>query len=217
MAMINVLLVDDHSVVRAGYKALLEGAEDITVVGEAETGERGCQLYASLKPDVVVMDLSLPGIGGLKAIRHMIARDSKAQIIVFSMYDDISIVEKALEAGSKGYITKNSVPDIMVDAVREIAKGNSYIEPALADKLALRGNSGRDNELSVLTPREFEIFLLLAQGHSATEAASFLALSYKTVANYTTQIKTKLKISTTTEIVHLALQHGIVKPVDTGV
>ncbi|MBX2869456.1 MAG: response regulator transcription factor [Acidiferrobacterales bacterium] len=213
--MINVLLVDDHSVVRAGYKALLQSAEDIQVVAEAETGERGCQLYASLQPDVVVMDLSLPGIGGLKAIRHMIARDSNAKIIVFSMHDDISIVEKALDAGSKGYITKNSVPDIMVDAVREIAKGHSYIEPALKEKLALRGASGQDDNLSGLTPREFEIFLLLAQGHSAQEAANRLALSYKTVANYTTQIKTKLKLSTVTEIVHLALRHGMVKTVDT--
>lgn len=214
--MIKVLLVDDHSVVRAGYKALLEGAEDIEVIAEAESGERGCQLFASLHPDVVVMDLSMPGIGGLKAIRHMTARDENARIIVFSMYDDTTIVEKAMEAGSKGFITKNSVPDVMIDAVREIARGNTYIESTIKEKLALRGNSERGSELSVLTPREFEIFLLLAQGHSSAEAAKLLALSYKTVANYTTQIKSKLKLTTTTEIVHLALRNGIVKTVDTS-
>lgn len=212
--MINVLLVDDHAVVRAGYRALLEVADDIQVVGEAETGQQGCQLFASLAPDVVVMDLSLPGIGGLKAIRHMIARNDKANIIVFSMHDDISMVEKALDAGSKGYITKHSAPDIMVDAVREIAQGNTYIEATLKDKLNRRSHSGLEPELSVLTPREFEIFLLLAAGMSATEAAGQLALSYKTVANYTTQIKNKLQASSPAELVHIALRNRVIKLAD---
>lgn len=214
MKKIRVLLVDDHAVVRAGYRTLLENAPDIEVVEEASSGEQACQHFAALAPDVVIMDLSLPGIGGLEAIRRITARDHKAAILVFSMHDDTAFVEKALEAGAKGYITKNSAPEMMVDGVREVARGNAFLDHQLAQNLALRKSAGRSDLFSCLTTREFEIFCLLAQGKSPQETASDLALSYKTVANYTTQIKSKLNVTNSTELVHLAIRNGIIKPLN---
>jgi DNA-binding NarL/FixJ family response regulator len=214
MKKIRVLLVDDHAVVRAGYRTLLENAPDIEVVEEAACGEDACRYFADLSPDVVVMDLNLPGIGGLEAIRHIILRDHGAAILVFSMYDDTAFVEKALEAGAKGYITKNSAPDIMVDAVREVAAGNAFLDHKLAQNLALQKSAGRRDVFSCLTTREFEIFCLLAEGKSPQQTASDLALSYKTVANYTTQIKAKLNVRNSTELVHLAIRNGIIKPIN---
>jgi DNA-binding NarL/FixJ family response regulator len=213
MSTIRVLLVDDHAVVRAGYRTLLDGTPDIEVVAEAERGEEACQRYAELHPDLVVMDLSLPGIGGLEAIRRIIARDSEAAILVFSMHDDTAFVEKALTAGARGYITKNSAAEIMVDAIRSIAAGDAYIDRELAKNLAMQRAGGSREVFACLTTREFQIFNLLAHGLTPTETASELALSYKTVANYTTQIKSKLNVKTTTELVHLAIRHGIIDPV----
>jgi len=213
MNAIRVLLVDDHAVVRAGYRTLLDGAPEIEVVAEAERGEEACQRFAELLPDVVVMDLSLPGIGGLEAIRRIIARDRRAAILVFSMHDDTAFVEKALAAGALGYITKNSAAEIMVDAIRAVAAGQPFIDRELAQNLALRRARGGRELFACLTTREFQIFSLLANGLSPAEAASELALSYKTVANYTTQIKSKLNVKTTTELVHLAIRHGVIDPI----
>ncbi len=214
MNTIHVLLVDDHAVVRAGYRTLLDAAPGIEVVAEAERGEEACQRYAELRPEVVVMDLSLPGIGGLEAIRRIAARDHQAAILVFSMHDDTAFVEKALTAGARGYITKNSAAETMVDAVRAVAAGKPYIDHELAQNLALhRTGSGGRGIFSCLTTREFQIFSLLADGFTPAETANELALSYKTVANYTTQIKAKLNVKTTTELVHLAIRHGIIDPV----
>ncbi len=213
MEKIQVLLVDDHAVVRAGFRTLLEDAQDIAVVAEASSGEQACEFFAKFNPDVVIMDLSLPGIGGLEAIRRITARDHAAAILVFSMHDDTAFVEKALAAGAKGYITKNSAPETMVDGVREVAAGNAYLDHQLAQSLALQKSAGRNDFFSCLTTREFEIFCLLAQGRSPQETASELALSYKTVANYTTQIKAKLNVSNTTELVHLAIRKGIITPI----
>lgn len=212
MKQIRVLLVDDHAVVRAGYRSLLDAAPDIRVVAEASSGEQACQLFAQHTPTVVVMDLSLPGIGGLEAIRRIIARDKSAAILVFSMHDDTAFVEKAMQAGALGYITKNCAPEIMLDGVRTVAQGKSYIDKTLAQNLALRKSEG--DVFTCLTTREFEIFCLLAQGKSPHEAAKELALSYKTVANYNTQIKAKLQVHNSTELVRLAMRHGIIKPVE---
>ncbi len=214
MKALRVLLVDDHAVVRAGYRSLLDAAPDIQVVAEAESGEQACQLFAQQSPSVVVMDLSLPGIGGLEAIRRIIARDKSAAILVFSMHDDIAFVEKAMQAGALGYITKNCAPEIMLDGVRAVAAGQSYLDKTLAQNMALRKSHADEDVFACLTTREFEIFCLLAQGMSPHEAASELALSYKTVANYSTQIKAKLNVHNMAELVRLAMRHGIIKPVE---
>ncbi|MCU7812357.1 MAG: response regulator transcription factor [Candidatus Thiodiazotropha sp. (ex Notomyrtea botanica)] len=183
------------------YVLLLDSAPEIEVVAEAERGEEACQRFAELHPDVVVMDLSLPGIGGLEAIRRIVARDSEAAILVFSMHDDTAFVEKALAVGARGFITKNSAAEIMIDAIRTVASGEAFIDQELAQNLAIRKASGGSEVFACLTTREFQISSLLAHGLLPAETASELTLSYKTVANYTTQIKSKLSMKSSTELV----------------
>ena len=207
---IHVLLVDDHAVVRAGYQMLLKNTEDIEVVAEADTGESACKQFIDFQPDVVVMDLSMPGIGGLEAIRRMIARNANAKILVFSMHDDTVFVEQALQAGAKGYITKTSEPEILVEAIRSLASGQSHLDADLAQRLAIQKSLGTDSLLSSLSTREFEIFCLLAEGLNSSEIAKRLSLSYKTVANYSTQIKSKLNVSTLADIARLAIRYNII-------
>ena len=207
---IRVLLADDHAVVRAGYRVLLQNTTDIEVVAEADSGERACRAFADLQPDVVVMDLSMPGIGGLQAMRRMVARDPNARILVFSMHEDTVFVEQALQAGAQGYITKSSAPEILVEAIRELASGKSHIDTEIVQRLAFQKARGKDSPFSNLSTREFEIFCLLAEGLNTSEIAKRLSLSYKTIANYSTQIKNKLHVSTVAEIARLAIRHNII-------
>ena len=207
---ISVLLVDDHAVVRTGFKTLLENQGDIDVIAEAESGESACRQYIDHDPDVVIMDLSLPGIGGLEAIRRIVSRQSDAKILVFSMHEDTAFVEQALQAGARGYIGKSSAPGVLVEAVRQIANGNIYIDPDIAQRLAFQKTKGGDSPFEALSTREFEIFCLLAEGLSVNDVAGRLSLSYKTVANYATQIKSKLEVGTPAELARLTIRHGIV-------
>ncbi|MDD5035585.1 MAG: response regulator transcription factor [Methylococcaceae bacterium] len=208
---IVVMLVDDHAVVRAGYRLLLKQSDRIEIVREAERGEEACQYYAESRPDVVVMDLSLPGIGGLAAIRRIRARDPQARILAFSMHDEIVYVERALEAGAGGYITKSCAPEILVEAVLAVAHGEPYIETEIAQRLASQKVVGAKVKLESLSAREFDVFCLLAQGFTPREVADQLRLSYKTAANYSTLIKSKLGISTSAEMAKLAFQQAIFK------
>ncbi len=208
---INVMLVDDHAVVRAGYNMLLKNAPEITVVAEASNGEEAYQLYSAHKPDVVVMDLSLPGIGGIEAIKRICSRDNKATILVFSMHEEVIFVEQALQAGASGYITKSTDPQLLVDAIIRLSKGEKYIDAELAQRLAYEKSRGQDSLLSDLSTREFEIFCMLAEGSNTSEIAKRLCLSYKTVANYSTQIKSKLNVSTVADIARLAIRHNIIQ------
>ncbi len=208
---IRVLMVDDHAVVRAGYQMLLRNSEDIEVVAEAENGEQACKCYIDIKPDIVVMDLSMPGIGGLEAIRRIVARDHDARILVFSMHEGTVFVEQALQAGARGYITKSSAPEILVDAIRKLAAGQLHLDSDIAQRLAHHKTRGKDTPFSSLSTREFEIFCLLAEGLNTSEIAKRLSLSYKTVANYSTQIKGKLNVSTVAEIARLAIRHKIIE------
>lgn len=211
---ITVMLVDDHAVVRAGYRMLLTQSENIDVLCEAETGEEACQLYLEWQPRVVVMDLNLPGIGGLAATRRILARDPSAKVLIFSMYDEIVYVSRALEAGAKGYITKGCAPDLLVEAVTQVGRNETMVEPELAQRLVMQRFSKEEDTsslLNVLSAREFDVFCLLAQGYSTREAAEELKLSFKTVSNYASLIKDKLNVQTIAELVLLAYQHGIIK------
>ncbi len=208
---INVLLVDDHAVVRTGYRALLENAVEIASVVEAESGEAACRLYGEIAPDVVIMDLSLPGISGLEAIRRIVSRDAGARVVVFSMHEDVVFVEQAMQAGARGYISKRSAPDVLVEAVLQIAAGETYLEQGLAERLAYQACSQAPSPFSELSTREFEIVSLLARGVTPQDIANRLSLSYKTIANYSTQIKNKLKVTSTAELTRLAIRHGIVE------
>ena len=208
---ITVMLVDDHAVVRAGYRLLLGQSPRIEVAGEAGRGEEACQYYAECRPDVVVMDLSMPGMGGLAAIRRIRARDPEARILAFSIHDETVYAERALEAGAAGYITKSCAPEILVEAVHAVARGEHYVERDIALRLAAQKTAGHDAQalLQTLSAREFEVFCLLAQGRTPREAACELRLSYKTAANYSTQIKAKLGVNTTAEMARLAFRQGL--------
>lgn len=206
-----MLLVDDHAVVRAGYRMLLQGTDVVEIVAEAENGEMACKYYVDMSPDVVVMDLSLPGMGGLEAIRRIIARDSAACILVFSMHEETIFVEQALNAGAKGYITKSAAPKTLIDAIKELAAGKQFLDAEIAQRLAFQKTRDKDMPFSMLSTLEFGIFCLLAEGHNTSEIAKRLSLSYKTVANYSTQIKSKLNVNTIAEITRLAIRHNIVQ------
>ncbi|MCK5355350.1 MAG: response regulator transcription factor [Methyloprofundus sp.] len=210
---ISVLLVDDHAVVRAGYKTYLTLSEKIGTIYEADRGESACQLYSEYRPDVVVLDISMPGMGGFEAMRRMVNRDTQCKILVFSIHDELVFMTRAIKAGAKGYIIKNSEPEILTEAVCAIAKGGSYIEPKLAQKLALSVaiDGIEERSLKSLTPREFDVFCLLAKGLTTREASEKLRLSYKTVANYHTSIKEKLALKTVAEMALLASREGIIK------
>jgi two-component system invasion response regulator UvrY len=210
---ITVMLVDDHAVVRAGYRLLLSETPNIEVVCEAERGEEACQFYPEHRPRVVVMDLNLPGIGGLAALRRIIGRDPEARILMFSIHDELVYVVRALEAGARGYITKSCAPDLLVEAVARIARGETFLEPDIAQKLAIQSVSHdeRHMALNTLSAREFDVFCLLARGYSTREAAEELRLGFKTVSNYATLIKDKLKVNTTAELVRLAYQYGLIQ------
>jgi two-component system, NarL family, invasion response regulator UvrY len=212
-AKIDVLLVDDHAVVRAGYKAYLALSDKIRTIYEAERGEVACQLYQQFKPHIVIMDLSMPGIGGFESIRRLINRDPNCKILVFSIYNELIYATRAISAGAKGYITKNGDPEMLVSAVCQVASGNTYIEPYLAQQLAITVVSERAdaNQISVLSPREFDVFCLLANGLTTRKAAEKLCLSYKTVCNHTTAIKEKLAIKTLAELALIATRQGIIQ------
>ncbi|MCC6706843.1 MAG: response regulator transcription factor [Gammaproteobacteria bacterium] len=207
----RILLVDDHAVVRAGFKTLLENQGDLSVIAEAESGEAACRQFIEHAPDVVIMDLSMPGVGGIEAIRRIVSRQSDARVLVFSMHEDTLFVEQALQAGARGYIGKSSAPVVLVEAVRQIANGNIYIDPDIAQRLAFQKTKGSDSPFQALSTREFEIVCLLAEGLSVNAIANRLALSYKTVANYATQIKSKLEVDTSAELTRLAIRHGLVR------
>ncbi|MGZ8218431.1 response regulator [Methylomagnum sp.] len=212
-AKITVMLVDDHAVVRAGYRLLLSQTGKIDVVCEAARGEEACQFYLDYQPDITVIDLNMPGIGGLGALRRILGRDPSAKVLMFSIHDELVYVARALEAGAKGYITKSCAPEMLVDAVARIAAGDTFLEPGLAQKLAFQSVARNDSLVSLnsLSAREFDVFCLLAKGLNTREAAEELQLSYKTVSNYASLIKDKLKANSTAELVRLAYQFGVIK------
>lgn len=209
---IKVLLVDDHAVVRAGFKLLLATAPNIEVIAEAERGEQAIRLYQQHQPDIIVLDLSMPGIGGLETIKRMVQRDANINILVFSVHDEQVYVNRALSAGAKGYITKNSAPEILAEAIETIQQGQHYIEQGL---LNAANNHSPDHDyqkiIKTFSSREFDIFRLLAKGLTVHKIADELCLGYKTVANYVTQIKKKLQVSSLTELTHVAILLGVMK------
>ncbi|MDD2722596.1 MAG: response regulator transcription factor [Methylovulum sp.] len=209
---IKILLVDDHAIVRAGFRMLLSVVDTLEVVAEAERGEAACQLYLEKQPDVTVLDLSMPGIGGLETLRRICLRDDKAKVLVFSVHDESVYVNRAIGAGAKGYITKSSAPHILVAAIHKIAGGGIYIEQGLLkDPSSTPGATDYRAIIGTLSAREFDIFLLLAKGLTAHKIAEELCLGYKTVANYGTQIKNKLNVASVAELAHIAMALGVMK------
>ena len=208
----TVMLVDDHSVVRMGFRLLLEGSPDIRVVAEAESGEEAIRRFDEARPDVVVMDISMPGIGGLEAIRRILARDAAARILVLSAHEDAMHARRVLEAGAAGYLTKRSAAEALIQAIRQVGQGKTFLEPEIAQELAIRQFSGVRDPLDGLTEKEFKVFLALAQGQSVQEIAEVMSLSPRTVGTHLYNIKQKLGVSNSAELALMAMRAGLLTP-----
>jgi two-component system invasion response regulator UvrY len=209
MSQINVMLVDDHAVVRMGFKMLLESDTDIKVVAEAESGEQSIQRYVEHKPDVVVMDITMPGIGGLEAIERILAKDNTAKILVLSAHEDSVHPKRVLNAGAMGYLTKRSAAEELIKAIRTVASGKKYLEASVAQQMAIQQLSGDQNPVDVLSPREFEVFMALAKGKTTNEIAETLFLSPRTVGTHLYNIKQKLNANNSAEIALIAMRSGV--------
>jgi two-component system invasion response regulator UvrY len=213
---ITILLVDDHPVVREGYRRLLERQSGFRVSAEAEDAASAYEAYRTTKPDIVVMDLSLPGAGGLEAVRHIRQWDGDARILVFTMHTDVAFALKAFEAGASGYVTKSSAPAELVRAVATVAKGGRALSEDIAREIAAERLSGRRSLVDDLGPRETEILRLVASGLTTEQIAESLNLSPKTVQNYHYQIKSKIGARTDAHLVWLAMGAGLVTPESAG-
>jgi two-component system invasion response regulator UvrY len=210
-ARIKVVLVDDHAAVRTGFRLLLESAGDIEVIAEMDSGEAINQAIGKISPDVIVMDLSMQGMGGIEAIRRVRLKNSRVRILVFTMHENTAFVEQSLEAGANGYITKNNAANVLVEAIRKVHAGERYVQERLTEQLSINRSLGTGTVLGALSRREFQIFCKFAEGLNVQEIADELSLSIKTVANYQTQIKEKLGITSTAELVKLAIANGVIQ------
>jgi two-component system, NarL family, invasion response regulator UvrY len=208
---IRIMLVDDHAVVRAGVRRLLEQDTRFLVVAEADSGERAYQQFGQHSPDITVMDLSMPGLGGMEAIARIIARYPVAKILVLSMHENAAFASQAIKAGAKGYLAKNGLAEELANALADIAAGKNYINANITQKIAQQFANTESNPLQQLSTREFEIFRLLAEGVEGNLIATKLNISAKTVANYQTSIKQKLGINNSVELVRLAMRSGLIE------
>lgn len=212
MSQINVLLVDDHAVVRMGFKMLLESAPDIKVIAEAESGEQGVKSYMEHHPDVVVMDITMPGIGGLEATERIMTKDGNARILVLSAHEDSVHPKRVLNAGAMGYLTKRSAAEELIKAIRTVAGGKRYLEANVAQQMAIQQLSGEQDPVDVLSGREFEVFMALARGKTTNDIADTLCLSPRTVGTHLYNIKQKLNASNSAEIALIAMRSGLIDP-----
>lgn len=208
--MIHIMLVDDHAVVRAGVRRLIEQDGRFLVVAEADSGESAYQQYGVCLPDIVIIDLSMPGMGGMEAISRIIARYPSAKLLVLSMHENAAFASQALKAGAKGYLSKNGLAEELINALEHIAIGQIYINASMTQKIAQQFLTNEHNLLLQLSTREFEIFRMLAEGIDSAEIGKKLNISGKTVANYQTTIKQKLSINNSVELVRLAIRSGLI-------
>jgi two-component system invasion response regulator UvrY len=206
---ISVLLVDDHAVVREGYRRLLERDDSLAVVGEAATAADAIRCDGELKPDVVVLDIALPGVSGIEILRRIIARRPDARVLMFSMYQDGIYASRAINAGARGYLSKASAPDLLVEAVRCVAGGQRYLSPDVEQ--AMTKQSSTENQLAdSLSTRELEVLRMLTQGYGVEEIGERLGLSPKTAANHQSSIKQKLGANSALQLILIAQQFGLI-------
>lgn len=210
--MTRVLLVDDHAVVRTGFRLLLQARPDMTVVGEAGSGEAACQRYIELSPDVVVMDIAMPGMGGIEALRRIRAHDPQARVLALSAHDDSVHARRALREGALGFLSKRSAPEALLEAVADVSAGQRYIDPRVAQRLALEDIAGAESSpVTRLSDREFDVFIRLARGASVQRIADELRLSASTVGTHLYNVKQKLGVSNQSELTLLAIRHGLIE------
>jgi two-component system, NarL family, invasion response regulator UvrY len=208
--MIRVMLVDDHALVRMGFRMLLADAK-VEVVSELDNGEQACAEYARVNPDVVVMDLSMPGMGGLEAVRRLLAQDPKARILALSAHEDTAHPQRVLRAGALGYLTKRSAPDALIAAVTAVAANEAYVDAQTARALAMAQVKGDTSPAQTLSEREFSVFIQLARGQSVAQIAESLKLSPSTVGTHLYHVKQKLGANNQSELTLVALQWGLIQ------
>jgi two-component system, NarL family, invasion response regulator UvrY len=208
---IRILLADDHAVVRMGFRLLLQSTAEMSVIAEADCGEAACQLYLELNPDVVVMDLAMPGMGGLEALRRIRARDAHAKVLTLSAHDDPMHARRALHEGALGFLSKRSAPEALLEAVSAVATGRRYLDPELAQKLALAEFDGAaKSPVERLSEREFEVFIRLAGGATVQRIAADLNLSASTIGTHLYNIKQKLGVANQSELTLIAIRHRLI-------
>ena len=212
--MIRVVLVDDHVMIREGCRRVLESAGNIEIVGQGGSAEEALPMVRTLKPDVVLMDIHLPGASGLQATEHLTATQPASRVIVLTMIDELPMPQRLLEAGAWGYLTKNAPADELVKAVRLVSQGKHYLSTEIASKLALNNvrNAGRQSPLDLLTPRELEVTLRLARGESNKNIAGNLHISEKTVSTHKTRVLEKLGVVNVVALANLLAHHNMLTP-----
>lgn len=206
----RILLADDHAVVRLGFRLLLEGV-GAEVVAEADRGEAAIRLYAEHDPDVLVMDVSMPGIGGLAALERLLGVAPKARVLMLSAHEDAIVPVRAMRLGARGYLCKRASPDEFLRAVGEVARDRRYLDPALAQVVALAQLSGSASPVETLTAKELAVFMKLAIGRSVGEVAEDFCLSASTVGTHLYHIKQKLEVSNAAEIALVAVRCGLIE------
>ena len=204
----RVLIVDDHPIVTSGFRALLAGDSEIVIL-EASDAESGERTFVAEQPDVCVLDINLPTVSGFELARRILAHAASARIIMFSMNDDPIFAVRAIEAGAKGYVSKSGDPWDLVEAIREVGKGGTYLPPTIARNIAFAGPSLAQSPLAKLTSREIEILRLLSKGKSLSEIAWQVHVSYKTIANTSSIMRQKLGVRTSAELVRLAIASSL--------
>jgi DNA-binding NarL/FixJ family response regulator len=204
----RVLIVDDHPIVTSGFRALLSGDTEIVIL-EASDAESGERTFVAEQPDVCVLDINLPSVSGFELARRILTHTASARIIMFSMNDDPIFAVRAIEAGAKGYVSKSGDPWDLVEAIREVGKGGTYLPPTIARNIAFAGPSFSHSPLAKLTSREIEILRLLSKGKSLSEIAWQVHVSYKTIANTSSIIRQKLGVRTSAELVRLAIANSL--------
>ena len=209
MAKLTLLLVDDHSVVRSGFKVLLQTWDDVDVVAEANSGEEALPLYTLHRPEVVVMDIAMAGMGGIEAIKRLMALDPQVRILALSAHEDSSYAKRALQAGALGYLSKRTAPEVLIDALRMVARHQRFIDPIIAQRMANQRTDSDTQDIDKLSPREFEVFILLAKGKSVVDISQSLGLSASTVGTHLYKVKQKLELSNQSEMTLLAMRHGL--------
>ncbi len=209
MAKLTLLLVDDHAVVRSGFKVLLQTWDDVEVVAEANSGEEALPLYTQHRPDVVVMDIAMAGMGGIEASKRLLALDPKVRILALSAHEDSSYAKRALQAGALGYLSKRTAPEVLIDALRMVARHQRFIDPLIAQRMANQPYDSDAQQIDKLSPREFEVFVLLAKGRTVLDISQALGLSSSTVGTHLYKVKQKLQLSNQSEMTLLAMRHGL--------
>lgn len=212
--MIRVLLVEDHVLVRDGLRALLERAGDIHVLGEASNGQEGVELAKSLKPDVIIMDIMMPRLNGIQAAEHIKDLKLPAKVLLLSMYSEEGLVHQALQSGAKGYVLKTSVSEELLQAVRAVSRGETYLSATISSivtESAFRPSASQSsNPLDNLSPREKEILQLIAEEHTSMEIANMLSISEKTVEKHRANLMEKLHVRNLAGVVRLAIKYGLI-------